>query len=66
MSLDLVLSILVLGAIALLLGAIALWRRGARQKAVLMFVLVLVAAGNVALLTVPDASGSAPLGRELK
>jgi uncharacterized membrane protein YpjA len=65
MSLDLVLSILVLATLALVFGAVVAWRRGARQKASLMLVLAAVCAVNVGIWTVPDSSGAVPLGREL-
>lgn len=62
--LDLVLSILVLAAVALLAGAFVLWRRTGRvQQAVLMIILALVAIVNVAIWTVPDAGGEAPLDK---
>ena len=58
---DLVLSMMVFSAIALVLGAAYLWRReGMRRQSVLMFVLALVIAGNVAILAWPDANGNAP------
>lgn len=63
---DTVLSIVVLVALALVWGAVVLWRRGERTKAALMVLLAAVMAGNVAIWTLPDASGSAPLGRELR
>ena len=59
-----VLSILMLVAIALVAGAVALWRRpGFRKQAVLMLVLAAVALVNVGIWTLPDASGNAPLAR---
>ena len=62
-----VLSLLVLAAIALVMGAIVLLRRGGhRQQAVLMLVLAAVAIVNVAIWTVPDASGTAPAGKSLQ
>jgi hypothetical protein len=62
-----VLSILVLAAIALVLGAIALWRRGgSRKQVVLMLVMALVMAANIAIWALPDASGNAPLGQQIK
>ncbi len=66
MSLDLVLSILVLAAIALIFGAVVAWRRAERQKAALMLVLAVICGVNVAIWTLPDASGQAPVGRELR
>ncbi len=62
MATDTVLSILVLAAIALLLGAFVLWRRGgAKRQVILMVILALVAIGNVAIWIVPDGTGNAPL-----
>lgn len=58
-----VLSLLVLAVILLPLLALTMWRRGARQQAVLMVVLALVAAVNVAIWTLPDAAGNAPAGQ---
>jgi hypothetical protein len=64
---DTVLSILVLAAIIMLLGAVALWRRGGSLKQVLlMLVLAAILAGNVAIWVVPDQTGKAPVGQELK
>lgn len=57
----LILSLMVLAAIALLGGGIYLWRReGMRRQAVLMLVMVAVIAANVAILTVPNSDGSSP------
>ena len=62
-----VLSILVLAAIALVLGAAALWRRGApRKQIVLMLLLAAIMVANIGIWTLPDSSGNAPLGQELK
>lgn len=62
-----VLSLLVLGAVVLVLGAVRLWRRGgSRQQAVLMLLLAVVMAVNVVIWTVPDATGVAPVKAELK
>lgn len=59
---ELVLSILVLAAFALLAGAAWLWRKGgARKQAGLMVVLALVALVNVAIWTVPQPDGTAPI-----
>ena len=58
----LVLSLLVLAAIALVIGAFALWKRGGSRKQVaLMLLLAGVMCVNVAIWTLPDASGNAPL-----
>jgi hypothetical protein len=61
--LDIVLSITVLAAIALCGGAWLAWKRGHRKQALLMLVLVAVALLNVAIWTVPDEGGTAPLDR---
>lgn len=60
------LSLLVLAVIALVAGAVYLWRRGdraSRRKAGLMLVLAAVMAANVAIWTIPDGAGSTPLGQ---
>lgn len=62
-----VLSILVLAAIVLVLGAYALWRRGGSVKQVLLMVLLAaIALLNVAIWTLPDASGEAPASKSLE
>lgn len=62
--LDFALSITVLAALALLGGAAWLWRRdGYRKQAVLMVVLALIAIANVAIWTLPDGEGRAPIGQ---
>ncbi|MCL4674382.1 MAG: hypothetical protein KJZ64_15950 [Sphingomonadaceae bacterium] len=59
---EIVLSILVLAAFALLAGAAWLWRKGgARKQASLMVVLAIVALLNVAIWTVPQPDGTAPI-----
>jgi hypothetical protein len=50
---DLLLSIVMLGGMALILGAAALWRRGERKKPLLMLVAALVAFANVAIWSIP-------------
>ncbi|MEY4269396.1 MAG: hypothetical protein RLZZ58_612 [Pseudomonadota bacterium] len=50
---DLLLSIMMLGGFALLLGAAALWRRGERKKPALMLVAAFVAFANVAIWLIP-------------
>jgi ABC-type branched-subunit amino acid transport system permease subunit len=55
-----VLSILVLACLALLLGAYALRRRGGqRRQIVLMLVLAVVIAANVAIWVMPGSGGKA-------
>lgn len=59
---NVVLSLVVLAAFGLLLGAFALWRRGGEAKQVFMMVLLaIIAMVNVAIWTVPDAEGTSPL-----
>ena len=61
---DMILSVLVLIAIALVGGAIVLWRRGeARKQAVLMLVLAVVMFVNVLIWALPQSSGTAPMDR---
>lgn len=63
---DLALSLLVFSALALTAGGIVLWRRGGSLKqAVLMLVLAAIMAANVAIWTVPNASGDAPIAQTL-
>jgi uncharacterized membrane protein len=62
--LDAVLSLVVLAAIALLIGAFVLWRKGGSLKqAGLMVLLAIVAIVNVLIWTLPDAGGVAPIER---
>ena len=58
--LDVVLSLVMLAALALLAGAAVLWRRGVRRQAGLMALLVLVMLGNVAVWAIPEEGGVAP------
>ena len=61
---DLVLSLVVLTAIALGVGAFWLWRRGGSQKQVwLMLMLAVIMIGNVLIWTVPNKDGTAPVDR---
>ena len=57
-----VLSIIMLAAGALLVGAYVLWRKGAPPKQpLLMVVLAVIAVINVLIWTLPGSSGEAPL-----
>lgn len=59
---DIVLSIVMLVAFALIAGAFAYWRRtGETKQPALMVVLALVAIINVLIWTLPDASGVSPV-----
>jgi len=61
---NLVLSIVMLAAGALIVGAFILWRRGVPKKQpLLMLLLAVIAIANVLIWTLPDASGDTPLGR---
>jgi len=60
-----VLAVLVLATIALLGGAVLLWRRGgSRRQVALMVLLAAIAAVNVAIWTLPDSQGVAPIDRK--
>ncbi len=62
-----VLSILVLAAIVLVVGATALWRRGGSRRQIgLLLLLAAIMVVNIGIWTLPDSSGNAPLGQELK
>jgi drug/metabolite transporter superfamily protein YnfA len=59
---NITLSIMMLAAIALLAGAAFAWlKRGERKQASLMALLALIMIANIAIWTVPDDSGNAPL-----
>ena len=67
MALGTVLSVLMLACIALLIGAIVLYRRRGLVKQVwLMAALATVLAVNVAIWVVPTDGGTAPAQQELK
>jgi len=54
---NIALSLLVLTAMALVLGAIALFRRGMKRQGWLMLILALVMALNVGIWTLPTQTG---------
>ena len=60
---DAVLSVVALAALALVAGAICLWRRGVRKQAGLMLVLAGVMIVNVLIWTLPGSGGTAPIDR---
>jgi hypothetical protein len=58
---------MVLTGIALLGGALLLWRRGGSRKQIaLMLVLAAVIAINVGIWTLPDGSGEAPIDHSMR
>lgn len=57
------LSLLTFAVLLTLVGAVLQWRRGERRKAVLLVILAVVAAMNLAIWTVPYDSGEAPVAR---
>ena len=61
-----VLSLLMLAMLVLVSGAVFLWQRGERKRPTLMVLLALVALVNVAIWTLPDKQGNAPLDQELR
>lgn len=55
---------MMLVALALLVGAFALWRRGGgTRQTVLMVILAVVVIINIGIWTLPTASGEAPLAQ---
>lgn len=54
---DLAISLVILAAIALMAGAVALHRKGNRKQATLMGVLAFVMVVNVAIWLIPTADG---------
>lgn len=59
-----ILSLVMLSALALIGGAVFVWvKRGARKQASLMLFLALVMLVNVAIWTLPDPSGTAPIDK---
>ncbi len=59
---NIVLSIVMLAAFALVAGAIVYWRRtGELKQPVLMLILAAIAVGNVLIWTVPTTDGDSPI-----
>ncbi len=59
---NVVLSLVMLAAFALVGGAFVLWRRtGEAKQPVLMLILAAIAVINVLIWTLPDAEGNAPV-----
>ena len=62
--LSIVLSVVMLAVIALIAGAVWLWRKpGMRKQALLMLALAAIGLVNVAIWTVPDRQGRSPIER---
>ncbi len=58
---DLVISIIILAAVALAAGAFVLWRKGVTKQAMLMAILAFVMIANVAIWLVPMQDGATPI-----
>lgn len=59
---DLVMSIVMLAAILLLIGAYAMWKRtGELKQPALMVLLAAIAIGNVLIWTIPTSDGTSPV-----
>lgn len=59
---DIVLSIVMLAAFALVAGAFVLWRRtGEAKQPALMVLLAVIAVANVLIWTIPTQGGEAPI-----
>ncbi len=59
---DIVLSIVMLAAFALVAGAFVLWRRtGEAKQPALMVLLAVIAVVNVLIWTIPTQDGDAPI-----
>ncbi len=62
--LSIVLSVVMLAVIALIGGAVWLWRKpGMRKQALLMLALAAIGLINVAIWTMPDSQGRSPIAR---
>ncbi len=59
---EIVLSIVMLAALALVAGAVVLWRRtGEVRNPALMVLLAAIAVANVLIWTLPSSGGQAPI-----
>ena len=59
---DIVLSLVMLAAFALVAGAIVYWRRtGEIKQPALMLLLAAIAVGNVLIWTIPTTGGDSPI-----
>lgn len=64
---DIALSLAMLMVFALPAGAFVLWKRGGtRKQVVLMLLLAVIIAANVAIWVIPTKDGGAPISRELR
>ena len=61
---NIVLSIVILTAGALIAGAFVFWRRtGQAKQPILMLILALIAIANVAIWTLPTSDGESPVDK---
>lgn len=61
------LSLAMLMVLALPIGAFFLWRRsGATKQILLMLVLAVILAANIAIWVIPTSGGSAPVQQQLR
>lgn len=58
---DLILSIIILAAIALAVGAFVLWRKGVTRQAMLMAILAFIMLANAAIWLWPMEGGETPM-----
>lgn len=58
---DFIISIIVLAAVALAVGAFVLWRKGVTRQAMLMAILAFIMIANVAIWLVPMDDGNTPM-----
>lgn len=58
---DFIISIIVLAAVALAVGAFVLWRKGITRQAMLMAILAFIMIANVAIWLVPMDDGNTPM-----
>lgn len=60
--LDTALSLVMLGAFALVVGSVVMWRKGApKGRIILALALAAVAVANVLVMTIPYESGETPV-----
>ena len=61
-----ILSVVTMAAIALVIGAIYIWKNsGFGKKPALMLILAVILLGNAAILSIPNERGVSPVSNEL-